>query len=307
MPVTLPLRATFLLAAAALLHSPGALAADPKGAWIKADKACTFLAWNPRPEPNEDIRWTGPCDDNDRAHGTGTLQWYLNDKPTSQETGQAVHGKWHGRVVSQINEQIRYEGEFAHGRRIGLTRQFYSRPVWEVLKTRSPHQEWAADGHWENDEFVLPMLHSRFQEPRPCPKAEQDRDLCVSRLHDLLVAENAALTTINQLGRCLTHAEMLMEVYIESRPDKKQVIRYSKAYEKMAELAKKKGYADHMEAAQTDSGPAIEADIQRLVGPRLAALRQKNLDEDAEQRAYGPLAVEALAPYFQKHCTAYLK
>lgn len=295
------------LACAAPAHAAPAGMKDTTGTWIETSKACTFLAWNPRPEPDEEIRWTGPCDDNDMAHGTGTLQWYLNGKTTSQETGQAVHGKWHGRVVSQINEQVRYEGQFAHGRRIGLTRQFYSRPIWNVLKQRSPHQEWAADGYWEKDEFVVPMLHSRFQEPRPCPKAEHDRDLCVSRLHHLLAAENAAMTTINQLGRCLTHAEMLIEVYAEARPDKKQVAYYGKAYEKISALAKAKGYADHMEAAQNDSAPAVEAYMKRLIGPRLEALHKKDLDEDDEQRAFAPLAIEALAPYFQKNCAAYLK
>ena len=62
-----------------------------------------------------------------------------------------------------------------------------------------------------------------------------------------------------------------------------------------------------MEAAQHDSGPAIQADIVRLVGPRLEALHQKDMDEKAQQRAQGQLAIEVLAPYFQKNCRAFVQ
>ena len=212
----------WLCLAAALLLSPATWAAEPAGEWIKTSRGCEFSAWNSSPVPDEKIAWTGACDEDDVAHGTGTLQWYRDDKPTSQEKGQAVHGKWHGRVVSQLNEHVRYEGQYAWGRRIGLTRQFYSKAILEGLKKESPYREWIAEGSWEQDEFVLSMLYSRFAERRICPRVELDRDLCVSQQQALLATENAALASINQLGRCLNHAEMLAEVYIENLPDKKQ-------------------------------------------------------------------------------------
>lgn len=300
-----PLRA-WLCFCAALVFNASAIAAGPKGVWISTHKACEFSAWTPNANAGESITWTGECQD-DVAHGSGTLQWFRDYRAAEKQTGQAVNGKWHGRVLSQFNFGARDEGDYAQGRRIGLARQSFSRAATEELKTRSPYKDWLADGYWEKDEFVLPMLHSRFQEPRPCPRAEQRRDQCASLVKALLATENTALTTINQLGRCLNHAEMLMEVYGESQPDKQQMTYYGQAFEKITALAKGKGYAEHMDTAQADSQPAVEADMKRIIGPRLEALRQKQLDEDAEQRAFAPLAIEALAPYFQKNCAAYLK
>lgn len=306
MPVRPILRAVLTLvlgACAALTHHPDASAAAPKGQWLKTSKACAFTAWNPAPEEGEELVWTGPCKD-DVAHGNGTLQWLLNGQPTDRETGLAVNGKWHGRVVSYLGIHTRYEGEFAYGRRIGLTRHIYGKAVVDALQTKSPHKEWFADGYWDKDELVVPMLYSRFQDRRTCPKAEQARDLCVHQVHTLLTAEQAALFTINQLGRCMSHAEMLMEVYSETNPDKKRLNHYGAAYGKLQELARKKGFSEHMDAAQLDSAPAIEADIQRLAGRQLEALHKQDVDDDAMRRAHGQLAIEVLAPYFKKNCQA---
>jgi len=304
-PIRAIIAASLCLSAALIVISP-ASAAEKKGEWLRTEKSCEFSSWNAMPVPDEKIEWTGACKD-DVAHGTGKLQWYRDGNPTSYEQGQCANGKWHGRVVSYINDHVRYEGNFAYGRRIGLTRQIYDKVILEGLKTQSPYKEWIAQGYGEKDEFVLPMLYSRFQDRRICPKAEQDKDQCQSQASAFIAAEEAAMTTINQLGRCLNQAEALAQVYADFKPDKKMLNYYGNAYNKISAVAVKRGFGEHMEAAQVDTQPAMFDDVQRALGPRLDALRQQDEDDGAARRAQAKASIEALVPYFKKNCSVFAK
>lgn len=301
-----PIRAfaTALLGlSAALLFMAPAAAADPKGHWMDTHKTCRFFAWNPFPEPQEAIEWRGECKD-DVAHGTGTVQWDKDYQPAEKHTGQAVNGKWHGHVVSHLSSGVRYEGEFAYGRRVGLTRQIYSKAIAETLKTMSPYKNWFADGTWEKDEFVLPMLYSRFQERRVCPKAEQAKDQCQSVVRALLATEQATMTTLHQLALCMNHAEALMEIYDEKKtPDPKMVRTYGQVFEKIAQSAEKQGLSAHMDDAQKDTEPVMYASIQKTVD----ALMAKDKDNDEMDDAKAQQIANALTPYLQKNCAVYLK
>lgn len=52
-----------------------------EGNWIITDKGCKV--WNPSPQPNESVTWSGECVDG-KAHGNGILQWYQNRIESSQ-------------------------------------------------------------------------------------------------------------------------------------------------------------------------------------------------------------------------------
>lgn len=303
LPPTHPAARALLCMGAALLLASPASAADKKGEWIKTDKACEFSAWNPYPEEGEKIAWTGDCKDG-VAHGAGTLQWTLDGTAINKDVGQAANGKWHGRVVSYLPDGIRYEGDFSFGRRVGLTRHIYSKAALESSKARSASQAWVAEGYWAQDEFVLPMLYSRFAERRICPKAEQDRDLCVGQLHALLANEKTTLATLHQFGLCMNFAETLMEIYDEKKtPEPKQVRYHGQIFDKIAQAAKAKGLSAHTDDAQDDTRPALFASLQ----PIMASLQAKDKNDEEMDDAEARAVINALTPSFKKNCQAFLK
>jgi hypothetical protein len=123
-------------AAAFTLLLAGAIAASAQaGGWI-ADAAAGCQVWNPHPQPNETIRWTGACA-NGFAQGRGAAQWFRSNLPFESDEGEwragrqigygsqvwpsgrydgeLVDGEPHGRGVL-ILQSLRYEGEFRNGK-----------------------------------------------------------------------------------------------------------------------------------------------------------------------------------------------
>ncbi len=89
-------RAAAIVAAAlgtALALAAPARAQAPPG-WI-ADSKTGCKVWDPAPEPDEAITWSGPCK-NGYADGEGTLQWTENGKPTDRYVGEYHNGKRNG-------------------------------------------------------------------------------------------------------------------------------------------------------------------------------------------------------------------
>lgn len=87
------------------------------GEWI-ADTDTGCQVWNPEPSPNESIKWSGACSNN-IATGNGTVQWYLNGKPSLRHEGNFREGKLNGKgVITDVNEN-RIEGDFVNGKRTG--------------------------------------------------------------------------------------------------------------------------------------------------------------------------------------------
>lgn len=303
-PARLLLTALLALCAGLTPTAPSA-AEETSGRWLTTRKACKFAVWNEFPDQEESVIWNGPCQNNE-AHGIGTLQWYRGERPSQRDTGQAVHGKFHGKVVTVASSQARFEGEYVHGRATGLVRHIYNKTLVAQRQDQSPYREWFADGYWDGDDLVVPMLYSRFKESRPCPRSEQQRDLCVFQLHALLNEEKAQLATLHHMGRCLNIAEGLAEVHDELLPDRRLVQYYLNAYGKIQDLAHRRGLADHLEDAQDDTRTDLFDD---LLGPAQARLEtaRAQLDDKALDKRVGQLSVEALAPYFRKNCTALLK
>ena len=80
-PGVIATAAILLLAAqaAAQTDNPKDKPATPD--WITTtNKPCKV--WNPNPEPNESVTWTGPCKDG-YANGKGILFWTENGKPVN--------------------------------------------------------------------------------------------------------------------------------------------------------------------------------------------------------------------------------
>jgi MORN repeat len=109
------------------------------GGWI-ADASVGCQVWNPHPQQNETIRWSGVCA-NGFAHGRGAAQWFRNNLPfeadegewrqgrqigygsqvwpSGRYDGELVDGEPHGHGVL-ILQGVRYEGEFRNGKPNGI-------------------------------------------------------------------------------------------------------------------------------------------------------------------------------------------
>jgi hypothetical protein len=105
------------------------------GSWI-SDTSAGCKVWNPHPQPNESIHWSGACADG-FAQGRGAAQWFRNNLPfetdegewrggrqigfgtqvwpSGRYDGQLVDGEPHGHGVMMV-QGARYEGDFRNGR-----------------------------------------------------------------------------------------------------------------------------------------------------------------------------------------------
>ena len=67
------------------LAVPVAALCAETGAWI-LDIAVGCKVWNPHPQPNETMRWSGACA-NGMAHGRGAAQWFKGNLPFETDEG----------------------------------------------------------------------------------------------------------------------------------------------------------------------------------------------------------------------------
>ena len=69
--------------------------------------------WNPHPQSNETVSWSGGCIDG-MAQGVGTLQWLNNNKPYEKDEGEWIRGQQSGRGT-QVWASGRYDGDLLNG------------------------------------------------------------------------------------------------------------------------------------------------------------------------------------------------
>ena len=129
---------TFALTTAA---APAQLSEKLTPDWI-VDRSTGCRIWNPAPQPNETITWSGPCPGG-IATGRGVLQWYEDGKPRNRYDGAVRDGKYDGWGVAVYTNGGRYEGDFVDGKLTG--RGSYA---------------WANGDRYEGD-FVDGKLHGR--------------------------------------------------------------------------------------------------------------------------------------------------
>ena len=68
--------------------------------WMELSNRTGCYVWNPNPQPDETVSWTGGCIEG-AAQGTGTLKWVSDGGQTSESTGRLHAGQRHGRWVIQ--------------------------------------------------------------------------------------------------------------------------------------------------------------------------------------------------------------
>lgn len=76
--------------------------------------------WNPNPQPDESIHWTGSCRDG-LADGTGILSWYGKDKTkeVEREAGGFRKGRMSGHGIQTFANGNKVVGDFVDGRMNG--------------------------------------------------------------------------------------------------------------------------------------------------------------------------------------------
>jgi hypothetical protein len=94
-----------------LLLGVGAAIAEP-GGWI-GDTGAGCQIWNPHPQPNESVHWSGPCV-NGFAQGRGAAQWFRNSLPLETDEGEWHAGRQAG-YGTQVWSSGHYEGELMDG------------------------------------------------------------------------------------------------------------------------------------------------------------------------------------------------
>lgn len=79
--------------------------------WIVAkNHACKI--WNPEPQPNESVTWSGACKDG-FASGKGVLKWIENGKPDAEFDGEYAKGKRNGPGVLITPDGKRIQGTWS--------------------------------------------------------------------------------------------------------------------------------------------------------------------------------------------------
>jgi hypothetical protein len=102
---------TLGLAATLLIVSIPAIAAVDNSAssgWTTASNM-PCKVWNPEPQPNESVTWSGGCKDG-LASGKGILRWTENGKPDVEFAGEYADGKRNGAGVMTMPDGQRTIG-----------------------------------------------------------------------------------------------------------------------------------------------------------------------------------------------------
>ena len=80
--------------------------------WITVtNQACRV--WNPNPQPNEVVTWSGGCKDG-LASGQGHLRWEVDGKLDAEYDGSYLNGKRNGHGVLTLADGRRIEGAWAN-------------------------------------------------------------------------------------------------------------------------------------------------------------------------------------------------
>jgi hypothetical protein len=85
-----------LFASALWLSYSAACAQSVQAGDFVADAKDGCKVWNPHPQPDEAVNWSGGCV-NGLAQGPGNLQWLKNNKPYEKDEGEWNEGRQSGR------------------------------------------------------------------------------------------------------------------------------------------------------------------------------------------------------------------
>ncbi len=139
-------------------------AGQPKGTacWMELTKQPECYVWNPNPQPNETVTWTGECSSG-LTQGTGTLTWIVSDQKTEEGEGRLQDGKTHGQWVWRNSDGSTRERFYVDGEYVGPTAEA------EEMEGRvvggKPHGDWVyrlANGTLHKGPYVKGKRHGEW-------------------------------------------------------------------------------------------------------------------------------------------------
>ena len=98
-----------MAATAIAIAASAVTAASAAPGWI-ADPKTGCRVWNNFPNPDDRVRWTGPCDKG-FAEGDGTLRWFSKDRNYETDVGHFAIGKINGHARVD-DDHGHFEGTF---------------------------------------------------------------------------------------------------------------------------------------------------------------------------------------------------
>lgn len=158
-----------------LVLARGALA---DGAFLRTDDRKKTFVWNNDPQPGDAATWSGGRDPEGYAEGDGTLIWLRTEQksqtgsnifgsrkvPISRYTGNMVHGKFEGAVVT-VDHGRTYHATFADGQRKGLWALGPAIGKAEKVQSESPSEKRAESESAEKRPIAAKKLEKKAPEP----------------------------------------------------------------------------------------------------------------------------------------------
>ena len=131
------------------------------GCWMEVTKQPGCYVWNPNPQPDETVTWSGECAGG-LAQGEGTRKWIWEDgEKTSEEKGLLRDGKSHGQWTWRNAEGEEGKSFYVYGEHVGNTADDVI--VMEGLLVKGKkHGKWAiryADGEVGEGSYVEGKRH----------------------------------------------------------------------------------------------------------------------------------------------------
>ena len=97
--------------------------ASSEGCWMEISNHPGCYLWNPFPQDDETVAWSGECSEG-LAQGRGETTWYENDVVSETDIGPRLGGKSEGFWIISYPDGTRSEGTFADGQSHGIWTYF---------------------------------------------------------------------------------------------------------------------------------------------------------------------------------------
>ena len=96
---------------------------SPEGCWMEIASHPGCYLWNPFPQDDETVTWSGGCSEG-YAQGSGETTWYQSDQVSETDVGLRQQGRSEGFWVITDPDGSRSEGSFVDGLRHGVWTYF---------------------------------------------------------------------------------------------------------------------------------------------------------------------------------------
>ena len=133
------------------------------GCWMEIANQPGCYTWNPNPQPEETVTWSGGCVDN-KASGKGKRAWRFRKDgqwKTSSGEGEIRNDKMQGHWVSQLSDGSIWEGSYTDDKRHGY---------WVERGSRGMNWSCGRNGERVDKDFCLNAVDGRKMEVKVAVK-----------------------------------------------------------------------------------------------------------------------------------------